>query len=42
VEEGILQLQERKLQLAELTLSEKSSKQDITRRRLEDLKVLFK
>ncbi|RIA84736.1 SNF2 family N-terminal domain-containing protein [Glomus cerebriforme] len=42
VEEGILQLQERKLRLAELTLSEKLSKQDITRHRLEDLKVLFK
>ncbi|CAI2183581.1 9263_t:CDS:10 [Funneliformis geosporum] len=42
VEEGILQLQERKLRLAELTFSEKLSKQDITRRRLEDLKVLFK
>ncbi|GBB95467.1 hypothetical protein RclHR1_02540021 [Rhizophagus clarus] len=42
IEEGILQLQERKLRLAELTLSEKLSKQDITRHRLEDLKVLFK
>ncbi|CAG8502372.1 8314_t:CDS:10 [Funneliformis caledonium] len=42
VEEGILQLQERKLRLAELTFSEKLSKQEITRRRLEDLKVLFK
>ncbi|CAG8441978.1 15256_t:CDS:10 [Acaulospora colombiana] len=42
VEETILKLQERKLQLAELTLSEKLSKQEITRRRIEDLISLFK
>ncbi|CAG8528954.1 2272_t:CDS:10 [Cetraspora pellucida] len=42
VEERILEMQRRKLELAELTLSKKLSKQEIAKRRLEDLKMLFK
>ncbi|CAG8459543.1 16375_t:CDS:10 [Acaulospora morrowiae] len=42
VEEFILKKQERKLQLAELTLSEKLSKQEITKMRMMDLISLFK
>ncbi|CAG8741129.1 13072_t:CDS:2, partial [Racocetra fulgida] len=40
VEERILEMQRRKLELAELTLSKKLSKQEIAKRRLEDLKML--
>ncbi|KAF0535217.1 SNF2 family N-terminal domain-containing protein [Gigaspora margarita] len=42
VEEGILERQRRKLELAKLTLSKKLSKEEIAKRRLEDLKILFK
>lgn len=42
IEERILELQKRKAALAELTFSEKLSKQEILKRRLEDLRCLFR
>jgi len=42
IEERILELQKRKAALADLTFSEKLSKQEILKRRLEDLRCLFR
>ncbi|KAG0292791.1 hypothetical protein BGZ96_003680 [Linnemannia gamsii] len=41
IEENILELQKRKAELSEMTFSEKLSKQEVLKRRLEDLKYLF-
>ncbi|KAF8932902.1 hypothetical protein CPC16_004898 [Podila verticillata] len=41
IEENILELQKRKTELSEMTFSEKLSKQEVLKRRLEDLKYLF-
>lgn len=41
IEENILELQKRKTELSEMTFAEKLSKQEVLKRRLEDLKYLF-
>ncbi|KAF9975056.1 hypothetical protein BGZ73_001416 [Actinomortierella ambigua] len=41
IEGNILELQKRKTELAEMTFSEKLSKQEVLKRRLEELKYLF-
>ncbi|KAF9546609.1 hypothetical protein EC957_009532 [Mortierella hygrophila] len=41
IEENILELQKRKAELSEMTFAEKLSKQEVLKRRLEDLKYLF-
>ncbi|KAF9081943.1 hypothetical protein BGX23_000282 [Mortierella sp. AD031] len=42
IEENILELQKRKAALSDMTFSEKLSKQEVLKRRLEDLKCLFR
>ncbi|KAG0203313.1 hypothetical protein BGX28_004370 [Mortierella sp. GBA30] len=42
IEENILELQKRKAELSDMTFSEKLSKQEVLKRRLEDLKCLFR
>ncbi|KAF9186801.1 hypothetical protein BGZ50_002271 [Haplosporangium sp. Z 11] len=42
IEENILDLQKRKAELSDMTFSEKLSKQEVMKRRLEDLKCLFR
>ncbi|KAF8939931.1 SNF2 family N-terminal domain-containing protein [Dissophora ornata] len=41
IEENILELQKRKTELSEMTFAEKLSKQEVLKRRLEDLRYLF-
>ncbi|KAF9111537.1 hypothetical protein BGX27_004795 [Mortierella sp. AM989] len=41
IEENILELQKRKTELSEMTFAEKLSKQEVLKRRLEDLQYLF-
>ncbi|KAF9354650.1 hypothetical protein BGX34_010890 [Mortierella sp. NVP85] len=41
IEENILELQKRKTELSEMTFAEKVSKQEVMKRRLEDLRYLF-
>ncbi|KAG0246355.1 hypothetical protein BGX31_002966 [Mortierella sp. GBA43] len=41
IEESILELQKRKTELSEMTFAEKLSKQEVMKRRLEDLRCLF-
>ncbi|KAG0252829.1 hypothetical protein BG011_006717 [Mortierella polycephala] len=41
IEENILELQKRKTELSDMTFAEKLSKQEVLKRRLEDLKYLF-
>ncbi|KAF9438423.1 hypothetical protein BGZ76_007947 [Entomortierella beljakovae] len=41
IEENILELQKRKSELSDMTFSEKLSKQEVMKRRLEDLQYLF-
>ncbi|ORZ08775.1 SNF2 family N-terminal domain-domain-containing protein [Lobosporangium transversale] len=41
IEENILELQKRKTELSEMTFAEKLSKQEVMKRRLEDLRYLF-
>ncbi|KAG0077541.1 hypothetical protein BGZ90_006972 [Linnemannia elongata] len=41
IEENILELQKRKTELSEMTFAEKLSKQEVLKRRLDDLKYLF-
>lgn len=42
IEENILDLQKRKAELSDMTFSEKLSKQEVLKRRLEDLRCLFR
>ncbi|KAI1318098.1 hypothetical protein EDD11_007150 [Mortierella claussenii] len=42
IEENILELQKRKAELSDMTFSEKLSKQEVLKRRLEDLRCLFR
>ncbi|KAF9429063.1 hypothetical protein BGZ76_001870 [Entomortierella beljakovae] len=42
IEENILELQKRKAALSDMTFSEKLSKQEVLKRRLEDLRCLFR
>ncbi|KAG0317213.1 hypothetical protein BGZ99_006444 [Dissophora globulifera] len=42
IEENILELQKRKAELSDMTFAEKLSKQEVLKRRLEDLRCLFR